>query len=228
MIAPVVKFNLSSFNADLKDRIDRSKRTAVQIVNQTALDVAFRSMKACPVAESAPIRELKKTFVKAVVFKKGKYVIGFESTKVREVIVGRYSNKHRQSVSGFDFEGLPDAMNRIITWRTLGRNFLKSRFVKSIGALGRAVGRAKNVGAVGKSLNDQYGYGTAARDEVMTKAKAIIFASYDYNVRKGVVKITAGSRAILDKAAQDGLLAVQNGWRAYANRKLQAALNKTN
>lgn len=227
MITPLVKFDLTAFNADLKDRIERSKRGAVEIINQTALDVAFKALRACPKSETEKVRELKGNRARNVKFKSGRMVT-FRSSKMKDVIVGRYYNKHEKSVRGFNFDGLPDAINRSIERRTAGRNFLKSRFVKGIDALGKALGRQKPTGEPGKDLRDDFSYGTSARDMIMQKAQAVIFASHKYSTKSGVKEITDKGKAKLDKAAHDGLLAVQNGWRNYANRVLGKSFNKTN
>jgi len=228
MIAPLVKLDLREFNRDLRDRINRSKRGAVEIINQTALDVAFKALKACPKSESPEISELKRTYVREVRFRNGEHVVGWKSSKIRDVIVGRYYNKHGSSVRGFNFDGLPDAIMRMVQARTAGRWFLKSRFARGIDALNKALGKQKNIGPAKRNLNDEYSYGSAAKNQIMTKARAIIFASHQYAGKTGVKKITENGRRKLDKAANDGLLAVQNGWRDYANRVLGKAFNKTN
>lgn len=230
MILPVVEFNLSSFNSDLQDRIKRSKRAAVEIVNQTALDVALKSFAACPLgAKAKDVAKIRAQKIRQVTFRTGK-TVNFRSSIFRDVNVATYY-KHHGNLKGFNFDALNDAEGpRTKGQSRSGRWFLKSRFVKAADAMGRAMGRQPRTGEASKGLKDAFGYGTPAKANFFGKMHAVLFASFQYKTDKGAKTktITDSGQYKIRRAATAGLLAVQNGWRAYANKKLQAALNKTN
>lgn len=230
MILPVVKFNLSSFNSDLQDRIERSNRVSVEIVNQTALDVALKSFAACPLGASAKsVGKIRAQKIRQVTFRTGR-TVSFRSSIFRDVNVGTYY-KHNGNLKGFNFDALNGAEGSRTEGRSKsGRWFLKSRFVKAADAMGRAMGRQPRTGEASKGLNDAFGYGTPAKANFFGKMQAVLFASFQYKTDKGatIKTITNSGQYKMNRASTAGMLAVQNGWRAYANKKLQAALNKTN
>jgi len=235
MIAPLVKFDLREFNRDFKARTARSHRAKDVVINDMALRCAKSAFAACPVGDRAKIEAMLTTNgtreifnKKGGSFKKPRHIKN-HGGQARNIIVGSYVNKHG-SISGLDLSfggSVSQAAKTLVGRRVSHLYFLKSRFVKGMNDIAKYIGKPQR----NSKFKDDYSYGKPARSlGIGLVTRCILFAAWTYKTEKGTKTQTVqpAGQAKMDAAMQKGMLEMQNDWRAYANKKLQAALNKTN
>lgn len=235
MIAPLVKLDLREFNRDFKARIARSRRAKNDVINDMAFRCARSAFAACPVGDRAKIdalltqngtRTITHSAKSGKAFKKPRVVKNYGG-RARNIIVGTYFKKHG-NLNGLDlgFGGGAAKMAKALVGKRISHlYFLKSRFVKSMNDIAKAIGKShKN-----SKFKDAYSYGKPAKAiGSWFTTRAILFAAWTYKTEKGMKTqtVTPAGQAKMDSAMQKGMLEMQNGWRKYAHEKLQAALNK--
>jgi len=248
MIAPLVKFDLQEFNRDFKARTARSHRAKDVVINDMALRCAKSAFAACPVGDRAKIEAMLTTNgtreifnKKGGSFKKPRHIKN-HGGQARNIIVGSYVKAHGKftrggkyikgsgTTSGLDLSfggSVSQAAKTLVGRRVSHLYFLKSRFVKGMNDIAKYIGKPQR----NSKFKDDYSYGKPARSlGIGLVTRCILFAAWTYKTEKGTKTQTVqpAGQAKMDAAMQKGMLEMQNDWRAYANKKLQAALNKTN